>query len=134
MLEGIICPVCESTLEEIDLKESLTCKSCKNDLRDRKYLDFLEYLMTNGIVEDLDFFDADVYSEDIERLDPSDEEDVDPAEFEKRKETFSLFENEIEQQKSREQEKEKKVIDYEEFEGIEEDWEEFNSREFKENK
>ncbi len=131
MLEGIICPVCESTLEEIDLKESLTCKSCKNDLRDRKYLDFLEYLMTNGIVEDLDFFDADVYSEDIERLDPSDEEDVDPAEFEKRKETFSLFENEIEQQKSREQEKEKKVIDYEEFEGIEEDWEEFNSRDFK---
>ncbi|MDP6532400.1 MAG: hypothetical protein QF845_06645 [Candidatus Marinimicrobia bacterium] len=134
MLEGIICPVCESTLEEIDLKESLTCKSCKNDLRDRKYLDFLEYLMTNGIVEDLDFFDADVYSEDIERLDPSDEEDVDPAEFEKRKETFSLFENEIEQQKSREQEKEKKVIDYEEFEGIEEDWEEFNSRDFKEKK
>ncbi len=131
MLEGIICPICESTLEEIDLKESLTCKSCKNDLRDRKYLDFLEYLMTNGIVEDLDFFDADVYSEDIERLDPSDEEDVDPAEFEKRKETFSLFENEIEQQKSREQEKEKKVIDYEEFEGIEEDWEEFNSRDFK---
>ena len=134
MLEGIICPICESTLEEIDLKESLTCKSCKNDLRDRKYLDFLEYLMTNGIVEDLDFFDADVYSEDIERLDPSDEEDVDPAEFEKRKETFSLFENEIEQQKSREQEKEKKVIDYEEFEGIEEDWEEFNSRDFKEKK
>ena len=134
MLEGIICPVCESTLEEIDLKESLTCKSCKNDLRDRKYLDFLEYLMTNGIVEDLDFFDADVYSEDIERLDPSDEEDVDPAEFEKRKETFSLFENEIEQQKSREQEKEKKGIDYEEFEGIEEDWEEFNSRDFKEKK
>ncbi len=131
MLEGIICPICESTLEEIDLKESLTCKSCKNDLRDRKYLDFLEYLMTNGIVEGLDFFDADVYSEDIERLDPSDEEDVDPAEFEKRKETFSLFENEIEQQKSREQEKEKKVIDYEEFEGIEEDWEEFNSRDFK---
>jgi len=134
MLEGIICPVCESTLDEIDLKESLTCKSCKNDLRDRKHLDFLEYLMTNGIVEDLDFFDADVYSEDIERLDPSDEEDVDPAEFEKRKETFSLFENEIEQQKSREQEKEKKVIDYEEFEGIEEDWEEFNSRDFKEKK
>ena len=134
MLEGIICPVCESTLDEIDLKESLTCKSCKNDLRDRKHLDFLEYLMTNGIVEDLDFFDADVYSEDIERRDPSDEEDVDPAEFEKRKETFSLFENEIEQQKSREQEKEKKVIDYEEFEGIEEDWEEFNSRDFKEKK
>ena len=87
--------------------------------------------MTNGIVEDLDFFDPSVYSEDIERLDPADEEDVDPAEFEKRKETFSLFENEMVQQKSREQEKEKKVIDYEEFKGIEEDWEEFNSRKYK---
>lgn len=131
MLEGIICPICESTLEEIDLKESLTCRTCKNDLRDRKHLDFLEYLMTNGIVEDLDFFDPNVYSEDIERLEPADEEDVDPAEFEKRKETFSLFENEMVQQKSREQEKEKKVIDYEEFKGIEEDWEEFNSRKYK---
>ena len=50
MLEGIICPVCESTLEEKNLKESLVCQFCKVDLRDRKYLDFLEYLMTNGIV------------------------------------------------------------------------------------
>mgnify|MGYP000905563101 CR=1 FL=1 len=45
MLEGIICPVCESTLEELDLRASLTCVSCKTDLRDRKFLDFLEYLM-----------------------------------------------------------------------------------------
>jgi len=112
----------------------LSCKSCKVDLRDRKFLDFLEYLMTNGIVEDLDFFDANVYSEDIERLEPDDEEDVDPAEFEKRKDTFSLFENEVVQQKSREQEKEDKAIDYEEFKGIEEDWEEFNSRDFKNSK
>ncbi|MBT3828512.1 MAG: hypothetical protein HOD97_01470 [Candidatus Marinimicrobia bacterium] len=134
MLEGIICPVCEKTLEEVSLKESLSCKSCKVDLRDRKFLDFLEYLMTNGIVEDLDFFDANVYSEDIERLEPDDEEDVDPAEFEKRKDTFSLFENEVVQQKSREQEKEDKAIDYEEFKGIEEDWEEFNSRDFKNSK
>ena len=57
MLEGIICPVCESTLEELDLRESLTCVSCKTDLRDRKFLDFLEYLMANGIVDNLDFFD-----------------------------------------------------------------------------
>ena len=56
MLEGIICPVCEATLEEVDIKESLVCKNCKTDLKDRKYLDFLEFLMANGLVEDLDFF------------------------------------------------------------------------------
>ena len=61
MLEGIICPNCGATLEEVDIKESLTCRHCKTDLKDRKYLDFLEYLMANGIIEDLDFFDQKVY-------------------------------------------------------------------------
>ncbi len=106
MLEGIICPACESTLEEEELKESLSCPKCKTDLKDRKFLDFLEYLMTNGIVEDLDFFDADVYSEDIEDLDQTEEEDVNPADFEKKKDEYS------------------------DFDGLDEDWEEFNRREF----
>jgi hypothetical protein len=128
MLEGIICPVCESTLEEVDLKESLVCKHCKTDLKDRKFLDFLEYLMTNGIVENLDFFDVEVYSEDVERLDPDEEEDVDPSEFEKKKDTFSLYETEMEMYK--EQQNQDDIKNYEDFEGIEEDWEEFNRREF----
>ena len=58
-------------------------------------MDFLEYLMANGIVENLDFFDVEVYSEDIERLAPEDEEELDPSKLEKRKETFSLYENEM---------------------------------------
>ncbi|MBC8216720.1 MAG: hypothetical protein H8E64_09465 [Candidatus Marinimicrobia bacterium] len=128
MLEGIICPICESTLEEVDLKESLICVHCKTDLRDRKFLDFLEYLMANGIVENLDFFDIDVYREDIERLDPEDEEEVDPSEYEKRKETFSLYENEMVQQQSKQ---EGEDTAYEEFKGIEEDWEDFNKQDFK---
>ncbi len=94
MLEGIICPACENSLEEAELKESLSCPKCKTDLKNRKYLDFLEYLMTNGIVKDLDFFDAEVYSEDIEDLDQTEEEEVNPADFEKKKDTFSLYENE----------------------------------------
>ena len=65
MLEGIICPVCEATLDEVDIKESLTCRSCKTDLKDRRFLDFLEFLMANGLVEDLDFFDEKVYSEAV---------------------------------------------------------------------
>ena len=80
----------------IDIKESLTCRHCKTDLKDRKYLDFLEYLMANGIIEDLDFFDQKVYSEDVERLEPDDEEDVDPNDFEKKRDIFSLYETEME--------------------------------------
>ena len=56
MLEGIICPVCENTLEEVDLQDSLVCPHCRADLKDRRFLDFLEFLMANGIVDNLDFF------------------------------------------------------------------------------
>jgi len=125
MLEGIICPVCESTLDDEHLKETLVCVFCRTDLKDRKYLDFLEYLMTNGIVKNLDFFDTEVYSEDIERLSPDDEEEVDPAEFEKKKDNFNFYENEIVHKP-----KDDKEPDYEEFDGLNEDWEEFNRREF----
>ena len=59
-------------------------------------MDFLEFLMANALVEDLDFFDQKVYSEDVERLEPDDEEDVDPNDFEKKKDIFSLYESEME--------------------------------------
>ena len=123
MLEGIICPVCESTLDDDHLRESLVCEFCRTDLKDRKYLDFLEYLMTNGIVKNLDFFDTEVYSEDIERLSPEDEED--PADFEKKKDNFNFYENEM-VHKSKDDDE----VDYKEFDGLNEDWEEFNRREF----
>ena len=47
MLEGIICPACENTIDEIDLKDSLKCPHCSTDLKNRRYLDFLEFLMAN---------------------------------------------------------------------------------------
>ena len=126
MLEGIICPACEATIEEIDIKESLTCKNCKTDLKDRRFLDFLEFLMANGLVEDLDFFDQTVYSEDVERLEPDDEEDVDPNDFEKKKDIFSLYEQEMEMYKLKAEDEE--IKGYEDFEGIEEEWDDFNKR------
>ena len=85
MLEGLICPVCENTIEEIDLKESLKCPNCAANLKDRKYLDFLEFLMANGIVENLDFFDPLVYSDDVDDLDQTQQEEGDPSQFEKKK-------------------------------------------------
>ena len=121
MLEGIICPNCGANINEADLREKLACPICKKDLKDRSYLDFLEYLMTNGIVENLDFFDAAVYSEDIERFDQDDEDDVDITEHEKRKDTFNLYENEMVKQQEEEE------LDYKDFEGLDEDWEDFNS-------
>ena len=129
MLEGIICPNCGVSLEDVDIKESLTCRYCKVNLKDRKYLDFLEYLMANGLIEDLDFFDQKVYSEDVERLEPDDEEDVDPAEFEKKKDIFSLYESEMEMYKQKAEDDE--IKGYEDFEGIEEEWEDFNQRDSK---
>jgi len=121
MLEGIICPNCGANIIEANLREKLACPHCKKDLKDRSYLDFLEYLTTNGIVENLDFFDAAVYSEDIERFDQEDEDDVDITEHEKRKDNFNLYENEMVKQQEEEE------IDYKDFEGLDEDWEDFNS-------
>ena len=126
MLEGIICPACEATIEEADILESLTCKNCKTDLKDRRFLDFLEFLMAKGLVKDLDFFDQKVYSEDVERLEPDDEEDVDPNDFEKKKDIFSLYEQEMEMYKQKAEDEE--IKGYEDFEGIEEEWEDFNRR------
>jgi len=121
MLEGIICPNCGANINEADLRKKLACPHCKKDLKDRSYLDFLEYLMTNGIVENLDFFDAAVYSEDIERFDQEDEDDVDITEHEKIKDTFNLYENEMVKQQVEEE------LDYKDFKGLDEDWEDFNS-------
>ncbi len=90
MLEGLICPICENTIEEIDLKESLKCPNCSVDLKNRKYLDFLEFLMANGIVENLDFFDSAVYSDDIDDLDQTKKEEGDPVRM-KRKKMVIIF-------------------------------------------
>ncbi len=120
--EGLICPECSAPLEEKDIKESLVCVHCKTDLQNAKYLDFIEYLVANGIVKDIDFFDMKIYKDEIERLDPTDQEEIDPQDFEKKKDTFSLFEEEVETVEKDNTEE----LDV--WEGLEEDWEEFNLR------
>ena len=125
MLEGLICPVCENKIEEIDLNESLKCPNFAVDLKNRKYIDFLEFLMANGIVENLDFFDPEVYSDDIEDLDQTKEEEGDPSEYEKKKDLFNIYENELHPKNVEENEG---IKDYTQFEGINDDWEEFNER------
>ena len=120
--EGLICPACSCSLDEESIKESLVCVECKADLQDSKYLDFIEYLVANGIVKDIDFFDMKIYRDEIERLDPTDSEDVDPQDFEKKKDNFSLF---VEEVQTVEKDSTEEIDGWE---GLEEDWEEFNLR------
>ena len=126
MLEGIICPRCENTLEEVDLRDSLVCPHCRTDLKDRQFLDFLEFLMANGIVDNLDFFDQEVYSEDVDDLDQTKEEEGDPSEFEKKKDNYNIYENEL----LPEDKTDENIKEYSQFEGLNDEWEEFNERDF----
>ena len=124
-LEDIVCPECTLPLLDTQLAESLVCPGCRTDLKTAKYLDFIEYLVANGIVVDIDFFDTEIYQNEIERLDPSDQEEVDPQDYEKKKDTFSLFESEVEKMVD----KKDTLEEIDEWEGLEEDWEDFNKRE-----
>ena len=126
MLEGLICPVCENTIEEVDLRESLKWPHCAADLKNRKYLDFLEFLMANGIVDNLDFFDQEVYSDDVDDLDQTKEEEGDPSEYEKRKDLFNIYENEL----LPEDKTDENIKEYSQFEGLNDEWEDFNERDF----
>jgi len=99
-MEDLVCPECNAPLEEKDLRESLVCKHCKTNLRDPKYLDFLELLVYHDIVDDIDFFDMSLYGDQIlkEGREDYDEPEIDPAKFEKRKEIWDEFEDDIELQ------------------------------------
>ena len=123
-IEGIVCPVCNESLSEQELTKSLVCPHCRTKLKDRKYLDFVEFLMAQGIVTDMDFFDQAlygsdaVYEPDIEELD-----ETDPNEFERIDKQIQNLEEEIELNEVTTDEEE-----FRQWEGIEEDWEEFNRR------
>jgi len=105
-MEDLVCPECNQTLTEDGLRHSLICPHCKVNLRDSKYLDFLELLVYNDIVEDVDFFDMSLYGEEMlknERED-YDEPDIDPSKFEKRKEVWDEFEDDLELNETMEEE------------------------------
>jgi len=99
-MEDLVCPECNAPLDEKDLRESLVCKHCKTNLRDPKYLDFLELLVYHDIVDDIDFFDMSLYGDQIlkEGREDYDEPEIDPAKFEKHKEIWDEFEDDVELQ------------------------------------
>ena len=75
-----------------EIGESLKCPKCNAHLKQRAYLPFLEYLMENGYVQNLDFFDLDLYSQDKESLYSTDE-DLDLDKYEVRKDSLNIYED-----------------------------------------
>ena len=67
-MEDLVCPECNAPLKEEDLKQSLVCPNCKTNLRDSKYLDFLELLVYYDIIDDIDFFDMSLYGKISDRI------------------------------------------------------------------
>ncbi len=83
--------------------------------------------MVYGIVENLYFFDQEVYSDDVCDRHQTKEEEVDTAEVEKNKELFNIYEKQLHPKNIEENEG---IKDYTQFDGINDDWEEFNERDF----
>lgn len=77
MMEDIVCPNCGEELSEERLRKSLVCPNCATNLKDKKYMDFLEFLMVAEIVEDIDFFDESVYGDEYQRYEESEFDDQD---------------------------------------------------------
>jgi len=127
--EGIICPACASTLDEESLQSKFKCPHCGTNFYDKKYIAFIEYLVEQGIISNIDFFDKKLYGDEIQ-LKTVEEKELDdetnPDEYEDKVERHKYIEDNPDQN-----EKKLKFTDEEEFrdwKGLDEDWEEFNKK------
>lgn len=123
-VEAIVCPECNEPLKEDDISKSLICPNCRTNLKDKKYLDFVEFLMAQGIVTDMDFFDQSLYGDDVV-YEPDIEEldETDPNEFERLDQQIANLDEDVELNEVTTDEQE-----FRQWEGIDDDWEEFNRR------
>ena len=80
---SLACPNCEEPLEEEYLENSLICPHCGINMKQPKFQDFLEYLMMQGIVEEVDFFDLQLYGDEIMSPFQSEFDDADTSPYEK---------------------------------------------------
>ena len=125
-LQEIICPNCGSNLSPGKLAEKLRCHICKADFHQKKFIGFLEYLMMNGLVTDVDFFDKKIYGEEINHTSETEEElrdETNPNEYEENRNKIEYME--------RSEDLKEVTTDEEEFrtwDGIDEDWQEFNKK------
>ena len=122
--EGLICPACSSSLNEEELDLKLICPHCKTNLKQKKYIAFLEFLMMQGIV-DIDFFDKSLYSVDTKKTIEEKElqDETDPEDYEDKAERMQYIEEKHDLKEVTTDESE-----FREWDGLDEDWEDFNKK------
>ena len=131
--EGLICPKCSSSLDEKELAKNLSCPHCGTKFHNKKYIAFIEYLMMNGIVTDIDFFDRTLYGDEIKYKSETEEELVDetnPDDYEDK--TFRMKYIDDNPELSEEQNKDDGIKDLGKLKSSEqedqEDWQDYNRR------
>ena len=124
--EGLICPACSNPLDESILEENMICPHCRTNLKQKKFLAFLEYLMMQGLVTNIDFFDQTIYGDEIKVTEEEKEQkdETNPDDYEDKSSNMDLIEETPDLKEVTTDEEE-----FRHWEGIEEDWEEFNRKE-----
>ena len=127
--EGLICPACSSPIDEEFLTNKLICPHCKTNLKDKKYLAFIEFLIMHGII-DVNFFDQTLYGEEVGRTTEEEElqDETDPNDYEDRSQRINYDEKHDLNEVTTDEE------EFREWDGIEEDWQEFNKKDGEKNK
>ena len=127
--EGLICPACSNSIDEESLRKKLICSKCKTNLKDKKYLAFIEFLIMHGIV-DVNFFDQKLYGEEVERTTEEKElhDETDPNDYEDKSQKINYDEKHDLKEVTTDEE------EFREWDGIEEDWQEFNKKDGEKNK
>ena len=122
--EGLICPACTTPVEEDILQKALICPHCKTNLKQKKFLAFIEYLIMHGLV-DVDFFDEVLYGEGVKKSveEKELEDETDPDEYEDKSERINYVDIKHDLKEVTTDEEE-----FREWDGIEEDWQEFNRK------
>ena len=122
--EGLICPACSTSIEDDILQEKLICPHCKTNLKQKKFLAFLEFLMMQGIIN-VDFIDEALYGEEVKKTVEEKElqDETDPNEYEDKTEKMKYLEGKHDLNEVTTDEKE-----FRKWEGLEEDWQEFNRK------
>ena len=126
--EGIICPVCSGSLKEENFLGAMVCPHCNTKLRQKKYLAFLEFLMMQGLVTDIDFFDESIYGHEIEKSETEEEllDETIHDEYEDKSEKMEFIDEKHQLKETDSDEEE-----FRKWKGIEEDWQEFNKKDGK---
>ena len=68
----LLCPKCGEPLNKESLSNRLFCPHCRTNLKNEAYVDFLEYLVEQGIVDNVDFFDTSLYGNDFLKYETND--------------------------------------------------------------